>query len=94
MSDLADMQKTLDAHGVRLERIEHIMIGDVGEDGKARPGMVPRLERIETLIDESKGIMANGIKDIVKLAARGIWVLLATIATTLLHLYYGVPHAH
>ncbi len=93
MSDLIELQKTLDQHGERLERIEHIIIGDVGEDGKARPGVVPRLERIENLIDESKNIMTDGIKQLVKLAGRGIWALLVAIVSILAHLALGAFHA-
>lgn len=94
MNDLVDVKIALNDHGKRLDHVEHILVGDVGEDGKARLGMVPRLERIENLLDESKNIMTAGIGNLVKLAGRGIWVLLVTIVTTLLHLWLGVPHAH
>lgn len=86
MNDFVELKKTLDEHGTRLERIEKIIIGDVGDDGKARPGMVPRLERIENLLDESKGIMSDGLKQLVKLAGRGLWAILSASIIALLHL--------
>jgi hypothetical protein len=88
MTDFLGIQKTLDEHGTRLERIEKIIVGDVGEDGKTRPGMVPRLERIEGILDESKGILADGLKQLVKLAGRGLWAIFTASAIAIYHLFF------
>ena len=88
MNDYSELKNTLNAHNDRLERIEKIIIGDIGEDGKTRPGMVPRLERIEGILDESKGILADGLKQLVKIAGRGLWAIGTAIAIALYHLFF------
>jgi hypothetical protein len=85
--DYAEIHKTLDEHSMRLERMERIIIGDVGADGKSRPGMVPRLERIENLLNESKGIMSDGMKQLIKLVGRGVWAFTTAAAVAIYHLF-------